>query len=393
MQQANHWNRLVPLPPKHIEIVPVDLTEAERKIYNHVFSRAKTTFDDSMASGTVMKAYASLFAQIIRLRQTCCHPILVRNREVVADEDEAAAVAAAADEAAGFADDMDLDVLIGRFAADLEEGQAAAARPGAAYGAHVLEQIRAEASHECPVCAEEPMIEQTVTGCWHSACKKCILDYIRHETAHDKIPRCVQCREIINPRDLFEVIRHDDDDEGIDRHPVIQQQGGSGSGKAPRISLQRVGTSDSSSKVMALIKHLRELRREEPRMKSVVFSQFTSFLSLIEPALRRCNMRFLRLDGSMSQKARAAVLAEFNEPGLGFTVLLISLKAGGVGLNLTSARRVFMMDPWWSFAVEAQAIDRVHRMGQEGEVRVCRFIVRDSVEERMLRVQERKKFM
>ena len=52
-----------------------------------------------------------------------------------------------------------------------------------------------------------------------------------------------------------------------------------------------------------------------------------------------------------------------------------------------------MMDPWWSFAVEAQAIDRVHRMGQEGEVRVCRFIVRDSVEERMLRVQERKKFM
>lgn len=62
-------------------------------------------------------------------------------------------------------------------------------------------------------------------------------------------------------------------------------------------------------------------------------------------------------------------------------------------MNLTCAKRVFMMDPWWSYAVEAQAIDRVHRMGQSEEVRVTRFIVRESIEEKMLRVQERKKFM
>lgn len=140
------------------------------------------------------------------------------------------------------------------------------------------------------------------------------------------------------------------------------------------------------------MKHLRALRKENPRMKSVVFSQFTSFMTLIEPALDKANMQFLRLDGSMAQKARAAVLNEFRDTKK-FTVLLISLKAGGVGLNLTTAKRVFMMDPWWSFAVEAQAIDRVHRMGQEDEVRVYRFIVKDSVEERMLKVQERKKFM
>ncbi len=127
-------------------------------------------------------------------------------------------------------------------------------------------------------------------------------------------------------------------------------------------------------------------------MKSVVFSQFTSFLSLIEPALNRANMKFLRLDGTMAQKARGAVLTEFRE-STQFTVLLISLRAGGVGLNLTSAKRVYMMDPWWSFAIEAQAIDRVHRMGQEDEVKVYRFIVKESVEERMLKVQDRKKFM
>ena len=74
-------------------------------------------------------------------------------------------------------------------------------------------------------------------------------------------------------------------------------------------------------------------------------------------------------------------------------MLLLSLRAGGVGLNLTCARNVFMMDPWWSFAVEAQAIDRVHRMGQERSVRVVRFVVEGSIEEKMLRIQERKKFM
>ena len=138
--------------------------------------------------------------------------------------------------------------------------------------------------------------------------------------------------------------------------------------------------------------HLRDLRREQPHIKSVVFSQFTSFMSLIEPALAKANMKCLRLDGSLNQKTRAAVLNEFRESDK-FTILLISLRAGGVGLNLTQAKRVFMMDPWWSFAVEAQAIDRVHRMGQDQEVKVYRFITRDSVEERMLKVQDRKKFM
>jgi DNA repair protein RAD5 len=119
----------------------------------------------------------------------------------------------------------------------------------------------------------------------------------------------------------------------------------------------------------------------------------------------------------MQQKARAAVLAEFTKaeetyaddiiddederqlrkgpstakaPEPRPTVLLISLRAGGVGLNLTTASNVFLMDPWWSFAIEAQAIDRVHRMGQMRDVQVTRFVVKDSIEGRMLRIQERK---
>ncbi|OTA61847.1 DNA repair protein rad-5 [Hypoxylon sp. EC38] len=361
---------LVPLPPKTMEIVEVELSEAERAVYDHIFTRAQRTFSANVEKGTVMKAYTTIFAQILRLRQSCCHPILVRNQEVVADEEIAGAEA---DAAAGLGDDMDLQSLIERFTATTGDEKDANA-----FGAHVLQQIRDEAVNECPICSEEPMIDQTVTGCWHSACKKCLLDFIKHSTDHHQVPKCFNCREPINGRDLFEVVRHDDDPDAF--HTT------------PKISLQRLGSNESSSKVVALMKHLRELRREHPRIKSVVFSQFTSFMSLIEPALAKANMRFLRLDGSTNQKARSAILNEFRESNK-FTILLISLRAGGVGLNLTQAKRVFMMDPWWSFAVEAQAIDRVHRMGQEDEVKVYRFIVKESVEERMLKVQDRKKFI
>jgi len=360
---------LVPLPPKTIDIVDIELSKAEREVYDHIFTRAKRTFAANVEAGTVLKAYTSIFAQILRLRQSCCHPILTRNQNLVADEEEAAELA---DAATGLADDMDLQSLIERFTAETDDSADANA-----FGAHVLAQIRDEADNECPICSEEPMIEQTVTGCWHSACKKCLFNYITHQTDKGEVPRCFSCREVLNTRDVFEVVKDDSHPDSFD-------------GK-PKISLQRLG-SNSSAKIGALLTHLKTLRKELPGTKSVVFSQFTSFLSLIEPALTRASIPFLRLDGSMAQKARAAVLTDFAASKKG-VVLLLSLRAGGVGLNLTMAKRVFMMDPWWSFAVEAQAIDRVHRMGQEDEVKVCRFIVKESVEERMLKIQDRKKFM
>lgn len=360
---------LVPLPLKTVDIVDIELSKPEREVYDHIFTRAKRAFAANVEAGTVLKSYTSIFAQILRLRQSCCHPILTRNQNIVADEEDAAELANAA---TGLTDDVDLQSLIERFTAETDDSA-----DSNIFGAHVLKQIRDEAESECPVCSEEPMIEQTVTGCWHSACKKCLLDYIKHQTDKGEAPRCFNCREYINTRDIFEVVKDDGHPDSLD-------------GK-PKITLQRLG-SNSSAKIGALLSHLKSLRKDLPGTKSVVFSQFTSFLSLIEPALTRSAIPFLRLDGSMSQKARAAVLSQFASSKKG-VVLLLSLRAGGVGLNLTMAKRVFMMDPWWSFAVEAQAIDRVHRMGQSDEVKVYRFIVKESVEERMLKVQDRKKFM
>ena len=397
---------LVPLPPKTIDVERVKLSDPEREVYDLIFARAKRTFSANVEAGTLMKSYTTIFAQILRLRQSCCHPILTRNKNIVAEEEDAAA---AADIANGLADDMDLTALLERFQADEAEQDASK------FGAHVLKQIQDEADMECPICVEEPMEEQAVTGCWHSACKKCLLDYIEHQSNKGELPRCFNCREPINARDVFEVIRHDDESsdeseaqdsantlanafaaDASDSEEYLygstQQAPSKPKSKpAPKISLRRVN-SLSSAKITTLLAQLKRLRKTSPLAKSVVFSQFTSFLDLLAPVLTSANIPWLRFDGSMSQKERARVLAEFAARPK-FTVLFLSLRAGGVGLNLTCAQRVFMMDPWWSWAVEAQAIDRVHRMGQLEPVGVVRFVVEGSIEERMLKIQERKKFI
>jgi len=340
-----------------------------------------------------MKSYTSILAQILRLRQSCCHPNLLRRQEDLSEELNAEA---AYDAANGLADDMDLNELLDRFTSASSDEDTNAN----IYGVHVLQQIRDEADHECPICCSEPMDSLCITSCYHAACKDCWLDFIQHEREREKLPLCVVCREPINERDIFEVIREEpaimsqekvpsqlDLTSGNQDETVKNQSFGA------EIILRRVNTSGSSSKLTALVSKLKELRKLEPATKCTVFSQFTSYLDLIEPLLRRERFPFLRFDGSMSQPARKAVLEKFRSHE-GGAVLLISLRAGGVGLNLTEASTVFMMDPWWSFAVEAQAIDRVHRMGQTKGVTVYRFVVEGSVEERMVeKIQARKKFI
>ena len=141
-----------------------------------------------------------------------------------------------------------------------------------------------------------------------------------------------------------------------------------------------------SSKVKLLVETLEECVAEGH--KALVFSQWTSLLDLVEPHLRRSNLDFNRLDGSTAD--RGAVVDRFQSSD-GPPVMLLSLKAGGVGLNLTAADHVFLLDPWWNPAVEEQAADRVHRIGQDRPVFVYRLVAEDTVETRILELQERKR--
>jgi superfamily II DNA or RNA helicase len=153
----------------------------------------------------------------------------------------------------------------------------------------------------------------------------------------------------------------------------------------PRLLPPEVGKGcEESAKLEWVAENLPEMVEEGRRV--LVFSQFTSFLDLVEPILAGAGIPFLRLDGSTRE--RGHLVKEFQVGGA--KVFLLSLKAGGTGLNLTAADTVVFLDPWWNPAVEAQAADRAHRIGQEKKVFVYRLVARGTVEERILSLQERK---
>jgi len=126
----------------------------------------------------------------------------------------------------------------------------------------------------------------------------------------------------------------------------------------------------------------------EERKKVLIFSQFVKHLSLFRTYLEQKNIKYAYIDGASTD--RQAQVERFQKDEHTF-IFLLSIKAGGVGLNLTSAEYVFLLDPWWNPAVEAQAIDRAHRIGQKHSVIAYKFITKNSVEEKILALQESKK--
>jgi SNF2 family DNA or RNA helicase len=139
------------------------------------------------------------------------------------------------------------------------------------------------------------------------------------------------------------------------------------------------------AKIDTLVQHVRELAAEGHR--ALVFSQFTGFLALIRQRLDNEGIAYSYLDGSSTRRAaRIEAFRSGDDP-----VFLISLKAGGFGLNLTEADYVFVMDPWWNPAAETQAIDRTHRIGQDKTVMVYRLVSADTIEEKVVALQERKR--
>lgn len=128
----------------------------------------------------------------------------------------------------------------------------------------------------------------------------------------------------------------------------------------------------------------------ESGKKILLFSQFTSVLKKIEKDFRKEDISYLYLDGGTSARERVERVKKFNEDS-NIKVFLISLKAGGVGLNLTSASVVIHFDPWWNPAVEDQATDRAHRFGQENKVEVIKLVAKDTIEEKIVLMQEDKR--
>ncbi|KAM6356497.1 helicase-like transcription factor isoform 1-T1 [Alca torda] len=325
---------ILELPERKVLIQHVTLTEEERQIYQSVRKEGKAAVSRFFSEGTVLAHYADILGVLLRLRQLCCHPHLCINTS-----------------SSSFSADNKTpeelrEMLVSKMKLVLSSGS----------------------DEECAVCLESLTLP-VITRCAHVFCKPCIFEVIRSEQPNAK---CPLCRNELRVEQLVEC--------------PLEEEIDSNNGK--KSDQEWI----SSSKINALMHALIELRRDNPTAKSLVVSQFTTFLSLIENPLKESGFAFTRLDGSMAQKKRAEAIQCFQSSQAGSpTVMLLSLKAGGVGLNLTAASRVFLMDPAWNPAAEDQCFDRCHRLGQKHDVVITKFIVKDSVEENMLKIQNKKR--
>ncbi|KAM7256149.1 hypothetical protein ACFE04_011890 [Oxalis oulophora] len=333
------------LPPADTQVIYCELSESEKDFYEALFKKSKVKFDRFVEQGRVLHNYASILELLLRLRQCCDHPFLVMSRGDTQDY-------------------SDLNKLAKRFLKgspdNTIEGDAKDA-PSRAYVQEVVEELRKGDQGECPICLEA-FEDSVLTPCAHRLCRECLLASWKTPTSG----LCPVCRKTVYRQELI---------------------------TAPTTSRFQVDVKNNwveSSKVAILLQELENLRSSGS--KSIIFSQWTAFLDLLQIPLARSNIPFLRLDGTLNQQQREKVLKQFSEDST-ILVLLMSLKAGGVGINLTAACNAFVMDPWWNPAVEEQAVMRIHRIGQTKRVMIKRFIVKGTVEERMEAVQARKQRM
>ncbi|KAF2842679.1 hypothetical protein M501DRAFT_1021205 [Patellaria atrata CBS 101060] len=220
-----------------------------------------------------------------------------------------------------------------------------------------------ESQDDCPVCLD-PLKEPVITCCAHVFCAPCLEGVI--ETQH----KCPMCRA-----ELPAFFTHT-----VKPRPECPEQ---------EEETSDIDTETSSSKVEALMSVLKA-SQDNKGTKTVVFSQWTKFLNMVEPHLTDAGIIFTRIDGTMPPVARDSAINSL-ETDEKCTVMLASLSVCSVGLNLIAANQVVLADSWWAPAIEDQAVDRVHRLGQKRECRVFRLVVEGSIEEKVLQIQEDKR--
>ncbi|KAH9744807.1 Helicase protein with RING/U-box domain-containing protein [Citrus sinensis] len=316
------------LPPRIVSLRRDSLDIREADYYESLYSESQAQFNTYVQAGTVMNNYAHIFDLLTRLRQAVDHPYLVVYSKTAS--------------------------LRGETEADAEH----------------VQQV-------CGLCndlADDPV----VTNCGHAFCKACLFD----SSASKFVAKCPTCSIPLT-------VDFTANEGAGNRTSKTTIKGFKSSSILNRIQLDEF---QSSTKIEALREEIRFMVERDGSAKGIVFSQFTSFLDLINYSLHKSGVNCVQLVGSMSIPARDAAINRFTEDPH-CKIFLMSLKAGGVALNLTVASHVFLMDPWWNPAVEQQAQDRIHRIGQYKPIRIVRFLIENTIEERILKLQEKKKLV
>ena len=380
----------VDIPARHDQIVTLTFSEPERQL--HEFFRKESNVMMNVIAGqdkTTMKGrmYHHVLKAMMILRQISAH-----GKELLEPEDRARIKGVSAQEAI-----------------DLEEGQsegAAAISDKKAYEMFTL--MQQSSADVCAMCAkrlEEPSTSHPQTAaaekqtpmavvlpCFDVLCPDCFSAAWKQssgvKTGGSADTQCQICEAWIPV--AYSVITA----SGLHDYEVDQAQA-----KQSRKQTKTLGEYEGPhTKTRALLRCLgqaaetsRALQEDGERpVKSVVFSAWTSHLDLIEIALQETGLRgYTRLDGTMTLSARHQALERFHHDD-GITVLLATIGAGGVGLNLTSASHVYIMEPQYNPAAVAQAVDRVHRLGQSREVTTVQFLMRESIEEKIFELAKKK---
>ncbi|KAG2423298.1 hypothetical protein HXX76_015447 [Chlamydomonas incerta] len=375
---------LVALPSKTVRLVTVHLTREDRAKYDALELESRRIISHALAAESLLDNYISVLEIILRLRQVADAGCLC-GRDPLPLADMLTAGGAAAGRRRGGA------------------GGGPAAALSAAERSTLVELLTKglQSQDDCSICLEPFNATACITRCKHIFCKPCIETSIVRAVDG---ACCPLCRGGLSLGELVEL-------------PPEAAAAVEGGGPATQAGSDVADPVAASAKVAALMAALRRAAAGQQAggaaggggeaggsssgggssagaapIKSVVFSQFTGMLNLIGRALEAEGVPYVRLDGSTPAKARAGLMRAFASTAPDSPlVFLSSLKAGGVGMNLTAASAVHLMDPWWNPAVEEQAMDRVHRLGQTRHVEVYRYVAADTIEERMLVLQDRKR--
>ncbi|KAI3902072.1 hypothetical protein MKW98_013746 [Papaver atlanticum] len=375
---------IINLPSKTVNLTKVEFSAEERAFYSKLESDSRSQFKAYAAAGTLNQNYASILLMLLRLRQACDHPFLVK----------------------GFHSNSAGEASV-KTAKKLPKDQLM----------DLLNELEASLAI-CGSCNDPPE-DGVVTICRHVFCYQCVSD---HLTGDDNVCPEPGCREQLSNAVVFS--------KATLLSCISDEPNGSST------SLSEIAESSltlpnmyGSSKIRAVVEFLETHCKLKTSIsegsngfshsseadndvkgksanpledttnshsngteKAIVFSQWTSMLDLVESALNQSLIQYRRLDGTMSLPSRDRAVRDFNtDPEV--TVMLMSLKAGNLGLNMVAACHVIMLDLWWNPTTEDQAVDRAHRIGQTRPVTVTRLTVKDTVEDRILALQDEKRKM
>ncbi|KAF2471084.1 uncharacterized protein BDR25DRAFT_224278 [Lindgomyces ingoldianus] len=423
------------IPPKQVVPAPVEFSDEEHELYKAIETQSQLQFNKYLKAGTVINNYANVLLLLLRLRQACCHPHLIKDLGVQVSTEHI--------------DESELLCRARKLTHD------------------VVVRLKESPGFDCPICLDATQNPTIFLPCGHTTCGECFQKLVDPTMVQDdreegSAPKCPHCRGSLHPSRITDYEHfckvfcpekfpdgnldrpesepepdsdsEEDESDGDDLNGFIVPDDADDDYQAPRLKDENGDENETkhvngkgksrvkekktlaqlkkeslrnkaakkkylrrlrkdwvtSAKINKTIQLLNEIESNDPAEKTLIFSQFTSLLDLLEVPLQDRNIKYQRYDGSMKPDDRATAVNDFmDKPDE--KIMLVSLKAGNAGLNLSQASHVIILDPFWNPFIEDQAVDRAHRMPQKREVFVHRILVPETVEDRICKLQEQKR--